>query len=555
MLNSTGDRKLKFSPFHFLIIIVLILGIFFRLVNLDRKVYWIDENFTSLRISGYTEPEFLAAFKEGQIITVDELLKYQRPNTEKGLVDTLSGLVKEEPQHVPLYFVLARFWNQLFGSSVAATRSLSAIIGLLVFPCLYWLCQELFESPWVGWVAITLMAVSPFHVLFAQEARPYSLWTVTTLLSSAALLRAIRVQTKLSWVAYTISIALNLYTFLFSVLTLIGHGIYVLLKEKFRFNKTVITYLIASLGGAILFIPWILVIWFNFANINQMTSWINDTNSISYLVKSWLINLSRVFFDFDRGWCFGDFCRYPLNFRRDPLIYLIIPFVILVGYSIYFLCRKAPLKAWLFVVTLIGVPGLALVLPDLISGGQRSTMTRYLIPCLLGIQIAVAYCLAIKISFSRNWQQKGWQILIVMIISLGIFSNTLIAQAEVWWNKIHNYDTYAIARVINQGQNPLLIYRLSHRLKVGSLGNYIMPLAHLLEPKVRILVMMQKDSVPEIPDGFSDILFYKPNKEVREKLERKQYTSKLVYDSKQNPVPGLQNSPEITIWKLQKIER
>lgn len=45
---------------------------------------------------------------------------------------------------------------------------------------------------------MALIAVSPFHVLYAQEAREYSLWTVTILLSSAALLRAMRVKTKLS---------------------------------------------------------------------------------------------------------------------------------------------------------------------------------------------------------------------------------------------------------------------------------------------------------------------------------------------------------------------
>jgi len=66
-----------------------------------------------------------------------------------------------------------------------AIRSLSAIISLLVFPGVYWLLPGI----WVvnGWIAIALIAVSPFHILYAQEAREYSLWTVTIALSSAAL--------------------------------------------------------------------------------------------------------------------------------------------------------------------------------------------------------------------------------------------------------------------------------------------------------------------------------------------------------------------------------
>ncbi|MEG3894728.1 hypothetical protein QT989_03590 [Microcoleus sp. SVA1_B6] len=43
----------------FLIIAVLVIGVFFRFANLDRKFYWIDETYTSLRVSGYTEAEML----------------------------------------------------------------------------------------------------------------------------------------------------------------------------------------------------------------------------------------------------------------------------------------------------------------------------------------------------------------------------------------------------------------------------------------------------------------------------------------------------------------
>jgi len=56
--------------------------------------------------------------------------------------------------------------------------------------------------------------------------------------------------------------------------------------------------------------------------------------------------------------------------------------------------RKTPKQVWLFVLTLIGVTGLALVIPDLILGGMRSIQARYLMPCYLGIPLAVAYLLA-----------------------------------------------------------------------------------------------------------------------------------------------------------------
>src|SRR3712207_464759 len=101
---------------RFLIVILLILGIFFRFVNLERKVYWHDEVYTSLRLSGYTEAELVQQVVNGREIGVEDLQKYQRVNSEKRLIDTVKGLAVEEPQLPPLYYVLARFWVQWFGN-------------------------------------------------------------------------------------------------------------------------------------------------------------------------------------------------------------------------------------------------------------------------------------------------------------------------------------------------------------------------------------------------------------------------------------------------------
>lgn len=125
-----------------LLLIVLLLGIFFRFANLDQKVYWYDEAHTSLRISGYTLNEFVEQAFDGNVILSGELQQYQRPSTKSAL-DTIVGLAQEEPQLPPLYFLLARFWAQLFGSLVAVVRSLSAVFGLLMLPAMYWLCWEL----------------------------------------------------------------------------------------------------------------------------------------------------------------------------------------------------------------------------------------------------------------------------------------------------------------------------------------------------------------------------------------------------------------------------
>ena len=181
-------------------------------------------------------------------------------------------------------------------------RSLPALISLLAFPCIYWLCLELFEKPITGWVAVALIAVSPFHLVFAQEARQYSLWVVITLLSSAALLRAVRVKTPFSWWSYGITIVLGLYTHLFFGLVSIGHGIYLFANNGFRFSKTVKSYLVAFLASLVVFIPWIVILVNQYSQAHKLTDWVRIYDkTYEELIKIWIHNLSIAFFDIGQG--------------------------------------------------------------------------------------------------------------------------------------------------------------------------------------------------------------------------------------------------------------
>jgi uncharacterized membrane protein len=215
------------------------------------------------------------------------------------LTDTINSLAVDDPQHPPLYYLIARLWVQLFGYSVTVIRSLSACISLLVFPCLYWLCLELFGASLVGWVAIALIAISPFHVLYAQEAREYVLWTVTILLSSAALLQAMRLQTRLSWGIYAATLALGFYSFLFTGLVAIGHGIYVVATVGYRWSKTTKAYLLASLATLVAIAPWLFVLMTNWLQFRATTGWMETIQVPQMvLIKMWGLHLIRLFVDF-----------------------------------------------------------------------------------------------------------------------------------------------------------------------------------------------------------------------------------------------------------------
>ena len=534
-----------------IIALVLIMGILFRFINLDRKLYWYDETLTSLRISGHTATELVEQVFNGRIISVKELQqKYQYPNSEKGLADAINAFAGNA-EHSPLYYLMAREWVQIFGNSVISIRSLSAFISLLAFPCIYWLSLELFASSLTGWVAVILIAVSPFHVLYAQQARQYSLWTVAILLSSAALLKAIKAAARytrsqaepgnesgdalhpvrwekaskaaaldtrtqaepgnesgdalhpVQWGIYALTVAFGLYSHLFFGLVAIGHGIYLVAIEGFRLSKRVIAYLLASLTGLLIFLPWLAIIAANLSQIIQNTVTTNST--VRNLPLRWLLNLSRLFFDLNHGLSF-----------INPILYLT---AILSIWAVYFVCRNTPKQTWLFILTLIGVTGLALILPDLILGGRRSSITRYAIPCFLGIQLAVAYLLTVKITKSKYG--KRWTYVLMALIASGVISCAVSSFYPIWWHNSHTNSKYnpLVARIVNQADFPLLV--------TDEIPGRVLAFSHLLKQDVNLQLVVEPN-IPKITDN-GNVFLYRPSEKLRQGIEQQNFKIDPVY--------------------------
>jgi hypothetical protein len=88
-------------------------------------------------------------------------------------------------QHPPLYYILLHFWMYL-GDSAGTVRLLSALLGTLTIPVIYCLGRRLL-GPSAGLMAALILAVSPFHVRFAQETRMYTLLTLNASLAMLAL--------------------------------------------------------------------------------------------------------------------------------------------------------------------------------------------------------------------------------------------------------------------------------------------------------------------------------------------------------------------------------
>ncbi len=522
---SKSPTSWRFWPL--LLGICLIAGVILRGVNLTQKPYWYDETYTSLRISGYSETEVVQAISSDQVISVEKLALYQRLS-ERRITDTVRGLAQEEPQHTPLYFVLVRIWAEIFGDSIAAVRSLSVLLSLLALPAMAWLCWELFGSALAAWLGAVLLSVSPFQVIYAQEARPTALWTLTILLSSAALLRAMRLKTARSWWLYGGLLSINLYSYLFSGLVAIAHsvyaiGLYVIGRER-HVNSTLRWFGGMMALGLLLFSPWLLTVATNSDQVSTVTGWMTTENrpGLLEMVKLWGYHLSLSFVD--RGEL-----NLPLGLR---LLFLLFQAAVrlTVLYALYVLWRYAPLRTWLFVALLIGIPALALTLPDLLLGGKRSTIPRYFVPVYLGLELAVVYLMQhyssagsasstettslppTKAQRLRLWR-RFWQSAFGIVLVAGLSASVLIAQSPAWWNKGHHSRLLDLVAQINVTERPLVVSN-------AELGD-LLALSHYLDPKARLLLQptcfacaFNRDqdqlSLPEIPSGYSDVFLYNP---------------------------------------------
>jgi uncharacterized membrane protein len=513
----TFDRLFRQSLLY-LTLVLLILGLFFRTANLGEKIFWVDEVSTTLRVSGYTRGEVTAKLLEKQSFTIGTLQQYQQVTHDRPLSETIAAL-QTSPEHAPLYFVITRLWLNLWGSSAVTIRSLSVVFSLLSILALYYLCRELFLSPQVGNIAISLMAISPFYVAYAQEARPYSLWILLILLSSIAFLRAFKYDRLFDWFLYLISSISILYTSLLSIFAIVAQGIYITTLERFKFSKRLISWSIVVLLTIIAFYPWLLVIAENWSKLESNTTWMRESTSPFEILVVWFYSIAIIFVE------------SPLYLRLDILIIvrLIADFslFIITGIAFYRLWQKQEKLAFIFLLSLTLVTPIVLSSIDLIFSGQTSATSRYLIPSQLGILLAISHLFATKI-FTNYKSTIIWQIIFICLLTVSISSCIYTLDRSPTYQKDQNTNNIAISRIIDRSKTPIIITSSENVLDLISLS-------YSLKPNVKINLVDRDDRILERLD----------------RLKTSEYALFLLNP----PFSALKDIERLPNWQMQEIDR
>lgn len=194
-----------------------------------------------------------------QSLWVDEGFSWEVARQGPGAI---LRLLPAEDRHPPLHYLLLWLTMQLAGSSEFSLRFLSAGVGTLAIPLVYWLGRRL-NGPAVGLAAAALIAISPFHVWYSQEARMYALLMTFGLLSLvfALLVTDSECSQLRRWPAagYVVSTAGALYTHYYGVFLLPAHVILALLHGNWRARWR--EWLALPIIAVVLFAPWLLGVW------------------------------------------------------------------------------------------------------------------------------------------------------------------------------------------------------------------------------------------------------------------------------------------------------
>ncbi len=171
-------------------------------------------------------------------------------------------------QHPPLYYMLLHFWIRLVGDGPAAVRLLSALLSTLAIPAVYCLGRRLL-GPTGGVLAALILALSPFHVRFAQETRMYALLTLNASLALLALTHLRRGPrpgaapgTARAWIGYVVFTAATMLTHHTALLFLLAVNLFALgsvLWRRLRIPHapSLTSWLLAQLAVLMLWSPWL----------------------------------------------------------------------------------------------------------------------------------------------------------------------------------------------------------------------------------------------------------------------------------------------------------
>jgi 4-amino-4-deoxy-L-arabinose transferase-like glycosyltransferase len=161
------------------IICILLLGVGLRLYGLNSQSFWTDEIFT---YNGASETLAKIAFEPEVNLSIQ-----------------------------PFYYSIAHFFIGPYKNQEALLRGPSVILGSISILLIFLITKNLIGNKG-GILSALILAISPFHIWYSQEARPYAMLICLALLSFWLFQKLLKDGTNFWWrVSFVISTTLIFY--------------------------------------------------------------------------------------------------------------------------------------------------------------------------------------------------------------------------------------------------------------------------------------------------------------------------------------------------------
>ncbi|MGF1481794.1 MAG: hypothetical protein ACFB4I_20315 [Cyanophyceae cyanobacterium] len=506
---SSWARKESYLPLG-IILLILLVGFLLRIINLDSKIYWFDETFTSFVISGQRRAELASSISAATGINSAELFSFQQGSSS--IFKTISSL--SEDVHPPAFFLLGNFWIRIFGDSVYSLRFLSVFISFLTIAFGGLIIYQIFASFLATGIAITFLSLSPFQIGYAQEARPYTLLMLITSISTLLVLKISQNFKKNHLFHYTAITTFGLYTHILYVLVIFGQLFYLAKSESKSVFKKIMS---AAKISFYLFIPWLLVIVFNLRRFLGQLRWTVESKPSQGKITKLIHSLASSFSYFSN--------------TQDNHLFLVIQFsVVLIGLAsiIYLLKarREYTLLVYVFLFSLLPITFVS-----------SSVNPRFIAPALLMFNLLVAS--AIGELLSRKSDSKISKalsiVLLIFLVVVSSASSFSYLSASTAWTK-GGIDSKAIASVINNQADRSLVISDGER---PATPIYLLTLSRYLEPETTLIGLKKPYNLGLLKQYSSVFLYVEPRSELREKLSESYQVIEI-------------GDPRFQLWKLKK---
>jgi mannosyltransferase len=160
----------------------------------------------------------------------------------------------------PLYYFLLHLWTDVFGTSNFAVRSMSAVFSVATLPAI-WFAGRRVANTTGAWIAVLVLASSPFAILFGAEARMYSLVMLLVTLGYLAVRRVLERPSLGRQAVVALVTGLLLYAQYWSLYLIAVVGA-LLVWQAWRSGDPKQRHaaragIVALVAGVITFLPWV----------------------------------------------------------------------------------------------------------------------------------------------------------------------------------------------------------------------------------------------------------------------------------------------------------